>query len=105
MATTLKLGGTEPDKSEVQLIFWRAEEMALVICFSIGRGRGSRDEIEEVELRREIIRSSEGESKESRKTGKVMGVGHKVEVGRSERVAESLSCNALSKRSGNCLGW
>ena len=69
---------------------------------SIGRGRGSRDEVEEVELRREIIRSSVGESKESRKKGNVMGVGHKVGVGKAERVAESLSLNALSKRSGNC---
>ena len=75
--------------------------MVWVICLSIGRGIGSRDEVEEVELRREI-RSSLGESKESRKTGKVMGVWHKVGVGRAERVAESLSLNALSKRSGNC---
>ena len=63
------------------------------------RGKGSRDEVDEVELRREIIRSSVGESKESRKTGKIMGVGYKVGVGRAERVAESLSLNALSKRS------
>ena len=33
-----------------------------------------------------------------------MGVGHKVGVGRAERVAESLSLNALSKMSGNCSG-
>ena len=104
MAATLKSGGTEPDESEVQMILWRGEATVWVICLSIGRGRGSRDEVEEVELRREIIRSSVGESKESRKTGKVMGVGHKVGVGRSERVAESLSLNALSKRSGNCSG-
>ena len=57
-----------------------------------------------MELRREIIRSSVGESKESRKMGKVMGVGYKVGVGRTERVAESVSLNALSKRSGNCSG-
>ena len=104
MAATLKSGGTEPDESEVQMILWRGEATVWVICLSIGRGRGSRDEVEEVELRREIIRSSVGESKESRNTGKVMGVGHKVGVGRAERVAESLSLNALSKRSGNCSG-
>ena len=104
MAATLKSGGTEPDKSEVQMILWRGEATVWVICLSIGRGRGSRDEVEEVELRREIIRSSVGESKESRKTGKVMGVGQNVGVGRAERVAESLSLNALSKRSGNCSG-
>ena len=33
-----------------------------------------------------------------------MGVGHKVGVGRAERVAESLSLNALSKISGNYSG-
>ena len=104
MAATLKSGGTEPDESEVQMILWRGESTVWVICLSIGRGRGSRDEVEEVELRREIIRSSMGESKESRKTGKVMGVGNKVAVGRAERVAESLSLNALSKRSGICSG-
>ena len=94
-------GGTEPEESEVQMILWRGKATVWVICLSIGRERGSRDEVEEVELRREIIRSSVGESKESRKTGKVMGVGHKVGVG---RVAESLSLNTLSKRSGNCSG-
>ena len=104
MAATLKSRGTEPDESEVHMILWRGEATVWVICLSIRRGRGSRDEVEEVELRREIIRSSLGESKESRKTGKVMGVGHKVGVGRAEMVAESLSLNALSKRSGNCSG-
>ena len=104
MAATLKSGGTEPDESEVQNILCRDEATVWVICLSKGRGRGSRDEVEEVELRREIIRSSVGESKKSRNTGKVMGVGHKVGVGRAERVAESLLLNALSKRSGNCSG-
>ena len=104
MAATLKSGGTEPDESEVQMILWRGESTVLVICLSNGMGRGSRDEVEEVELRREIIRPSVGESKESRKTGKVMGVGHKVAVGRAERVAESLSLNALSNSSGICSG-
>ena len=56
MATTLKSGGTEPDESEVQMILWRGEVTMWVICLSIGRGRGSRDEVEEVELRRKIIR-------------------------------------------------
>ena len=104
MAVTLKSGGTEPDESEVQIILWRGEATVWVIYLSIGRGRESRDEVEEVELRIEIIRSSMGESKASRKTGKVMGVGNKVGVGRAERVAESLSLNDLSKRSGNCSG-
>ena len=104
MASTLKSGGTEMDESEVQMILWRGEATVWVICLSIGMGRGSKDEVEEVELRREIIRSSVGESNESRKTGKVMGVGHTVGVGRAERVAESLSLNALSKMSGNCSG-
>ena len=102
MAATLKSRGTEPDDNEVQMIVWRGEATVWVICLSIGRGRRSRDEVEEVELRREIIRLSVGESKESRETGKVMGVGHKVGVGRAERVAESLSLNDLSKMSGNC---
>ena len=83
------------------MILCRGEATVWVIYLSIGRGRGSRDEVEEVELRREIIRSSVGESKESRETGNVMGVVHKVDVGRAERVAESLSLNALSKKSGN----
>ena len=104
MSATLKSGGTEPDESEVQMILWRGEATVWVICLSIGRGRESRDEVEEVELRREIIRSSVGESKESRKTGKVNGVGHKAGVGRAERVSESLSLNDLSKRCGNCSG-
>ena len=104
MAATLKSGGTETDESEVQMNVWRGEATVWVICLIIGRGRGSRDEVEELELRKEIIRSSVGESKESRKTGKVMEEGHKVGVGRVERVAESLSLNALSKRSGNCSG-
>ena len=102
MADTLKSGGTEPDESEVQMILCRVKATVWVICLSIGRGRGSRGEVEEVELRREIIRSSVCETNESRKTGKVMGVGHKVGVGRAEMVAESLSLNALLKRSGNC---
>ena len=55
MAATLKSGGTEPDESEVQMILWRGEATVWVICLSIGRGRGSRDEVEEVELRREIL--------------------------------------------------
>ena len=104
MAATFKSGGTEPDESEVQMVLWRGEATVWVIFLSIGRGKGSRDEVEEVELRREIIRLSVDESKESKKTGKVMGVRHKVGVGRAERVAESLSLNALSKRSGNCSG-
>ena len=78
MAATLKSGGTEPDESEVQMILWRGEATVWVLFLSIGKGRGSRDGVEDVELRREIIRSSVGESKESSKTGKVMGVGHKV---------------------------
>ena len=55
MAATLKSGGTEPDESEVQMILWRGEATVWVICLSISRGRGSRDEVEEVELRREIL--------------------------------------------------
>ena len=70
--------------------------------FEYREGKRIKDEVEEVELRREIIRSSVGESKESRKNVKVMRVGHKVGVGRAKRVAESLSLNALSKMSGNC---
>ena len=79
MAATLKSGGTEPDESEVQMILWGGggEETVWVICLSIGRERGSRGEVEEMDLRREIIRSSVGESRESRKTEKVMGVGHR----------------------------
>ena len=55
MAVTLKSGGTEPDESEVQMILWRGKATVWVICLSIGRGRGSRDEVDEVELRRETI--------------------------------------------------
>ena len=47
MAATLKLGVTEPDESEVQMILWRGEATVWVICLSIGRGIGSRDEVEE----------------------------------------------------------
>ena len=45
-----------------------------VIFFSIGRGVGSRDEVEEVDSRREMILSSGGDSNFSREKGKVMGV-------------------------------
>ena len=81
MAATLKSRGIEPDESEVQIISWRGVATVWVICLNIVMGSGSRDEVEEVVLRREIIRSSVGDSKELRKTGKVMGVGHKVGVG------------------------
>ena len=54
MAAILKSGGTEPDESEVQMILWRGVATVWVICLIMerGRGRGSRDEVKEVELRR-----------------------------------------------------
>ena len=55
MAATLKSGWTEPDESEVQMILWRGEATVWVICLSISKGRRSRDEVEMVELRREIL--------------------------------------------------
>ena len=66
MTAFLKSGGTEPEESEPQMILWRGVATVLVIWFSIGRGRGSRDEIEEVDLRREMIWSSGGDSNFSR---------------------------------------
>ena len=104
MTAFLKSGGTEPEESEPQMIWWRGVATLLVICFSIGRGIGSRDEVEEVDFRREMIWSSGGDSNFSREKGKVMGVVGMTGVGRVERVVESLSLKDLSKRSGSSTG-
>ena len=104
MTAFLKSGGTEPEESEPQMIWWRGVATVLIICFSIGRGRGSKDEVEEVDLRREMILSSGEGSNCSREKGKVMGVVGMTWVGRVERVVESLLLKYLSNRSGSSSG-
>ena len=89
---------------------WTANDLmkggfkVLIIFFSIGRGRGSRDEVEEVDLRREMIWSNWGDSNCSRDKGKVMGVLGMTGMGRVERMVESFSLKDLSKRSGSSSG-
>ena len=83
------------------MIWWRGVATVLIICFSIGRGRGSKDEVEEVDLRSEMIWSSGEGSNCSREKGKVLGVVGMIWVG---RVVESLLLKYLSNRSGSSSG-